>query len=219
MATETAHIYRNEVIVEGSADMVYKALSMPPTFMGPDVRCLDVLSSSSGTVRPGDFWRESRASLLFLRDWAAVSCVSAQPGKTLQLSMDDGHSRILLTYCVTPVGNTQESSSISSSSTCVTETVECYACHAPGQAVPSERLACMFRKADKKLEALKLHLQQQQQQQQRDWVNRDQQELGGSSPTDSMNSSTSEFSFSPCPGSPDGLALTSSWFSSDLSGG
>lgn len=214
MATEIAHIYTNEVIMEGSADMVYKALSMPPSFL-PDCRCLDVLSSSSGSVRPGDFWRESRASLLFLRDWAAVSCVSAQPGKTLQLAMDDGHSRILLTYSVKPLGGIQDSKISSSRSTCVTETVECYACHAPGQAVPSERLARMFRKADRKLEALKLHLQQQQQQQSH-WVDEDQQDIGGSSATDSVNSSPTEFSFSPCPGSPDGLALSSSWFSSEL---
>ncbi len=70
----------------------------------PDLTLADV-QTRGAALAAGACWRESRRSLLFLRDWATVQCTAADPAAgSFSLALDDGYNHVLTSYVVVPLG-------------------------------------------------------------------------------------------------------------------
>lgn len=148
--TPTSNAYSVSVDIAEAPAMVYGLLKSPrvQSYWNKDVQ---LMTPAPHNLRPGSKWLESR-NLLFLRQSCSVEVLDLDDAAMcLTTRLDDSYNCILIKTSVSPHPATYSHS-------IVTQTVECFTC-AGGHLLPSERLACMWRKADRTLLWLRDYLQ------------------------------------------------------------
>lgn len=150
MTSAASNAYSVSVDIAEAPAIVFKLLTSPKThsFWNQDVHVLDPPPDSLGL---GSKWQESR-SLLFMRQSCSVQVTELDESAMFAtLRLDDSYNCILVKTWVSPHPANNGHSIVS-------QAVECFV-RAGGTASPSERLACMWRKADRTLQLLRDYLQ------------------------------------------------------------
>jgi hypothetical protein len=149
-----AHAFHQEFVLPAAECCVWDLLTCPSQYAqwcsAVTVKTKD--SSTVSQLTSGSTWLESHHGALFLRPWLDVRVLSIDPNqRSMSLCLDDGCNHIQQQLTVMPHPNQPDTSHVSAR-------LECYQHTAKGL-VPCEKLAVMFKKADKRLANLAAFLQ------------------------------------------------------------
>lgn len=150
MTPTARNAYSVSVEIAEAPAMVFRLLKSP-RLQSCWNRDVQLITPAPHSPMPGSKWLESR-NLLFLRQSCTVEVLDLdEDSMSLTTRMDDSYNCILIKTSVSAHPS-------SYSRSIVTQTVECLI-RAGGLLLPSERLACMWRKADRTLLWLREYLQ------------------------------------------------------------
>lgn len=151
--SNSSHVYIQEYVLCASPDSVWQLLSSPGMY-GRWCGTVTIRHHTKhpGTLTSGSSWQESHHGALFLRSWVNATVTQhSTDQRSMVLLLDDGFNHIQQQLKV--VGDSPGVCRIVTSLSCFQRRAE----NSPP--VPSEKLALMWKKADKRLASLAGYIQ------------------------------------------------------------
>lgn len=143
MSSEQSHAYIQEYAIAAPPAFVWELLCSPSMWGASDTVTIRH-TKHPGTLTSGSSWQESHHGALFLREWVTATIAQhCDDQMKLLLQLDDGHNHIQQQLRVVEDGP----------GACrIITSLACYQRRAAtSPPVPSDKLALMWRKADKRL--------------------------------------------------------------------